>query len=145
MDDITRQLRHAGLHPQPAFLAGCGLLIGQQVELYPYQLIYRVDEKGLILCSFCRVTSSAPQLSSLLRLWGIMRRLLHSGSRLNSIRMLVITEVFDHQLATQRRRLVRLLHRLGAVPLQYKGDIWLEFSADPLPVRRQPRVIQANA
>jgi len=58
---------------------------------------------------------------------------------------LVITEVFDHQLATQRRRLVRLLHRLGAVPLQYKGDIWLEFSADPLPVRRQRRVIQANA
>ncbi|MEY4475377.1 MAG: hypothetical protein RL248_1144 [Pseudomonadota bacterium] len=137
MDEMTRQLRHEGLHPQPAFLAGCGLLIGQQVELYPYRLIYRIDAGNLILCNFNRVPDSVPQLSSLFRLWGILRRLLHHISGLNCIRMLVITEVFDPQVAAQRQQLVRLLHRMGAAAVFYDGDNWLEISLDRLLNRRK--------
>lgn len=124
MDEISRLLRHEGLHPQPAFLAGCGLLIGQQIELYPYQLIYRVDGGHLILCSFSRVPDSRPQLSSWVRLWGIFRRIFHRLPWLKGIRMLVITEVFDSRLAAQRRQLERLLYKMGAVVVLKDGDSW---------------------
>ncbi|CNH68698.1 pathogenicity island 2 effector protein SseE [Yersinia aldovae] len=137
MDEITRQLRYEGLHPQPAFLAGCGGLIGQQVELYPYRLVYRLDANNLILCSFNRAPESVPQLSSLIRLWGILCRLFHRTPWLNSVRMLVITEVFDPHVAAQRRRLVRLLHRLGAMSVLIDGDNWLEIPFARLLNRRK--------
>jgi len=138
MDQITRQLRHEGLNPQPAFLEGCGLQIGQQVELYPYRLIYRIESGNLILCSFNRVPNSISQPSLIVRMWGIFRRLFHRTLWLKSIRMLVITEVFDLRLAVQRRRLVQLLHRLGAVVVLNDGDnCWLEISVTKLLNRRK--------
>ncbi len=136
MDEISRLLRHEGLHPQPAFLAGCGLLIGQQIELYPYQLIYRVDGGHLILCSFSRVPDSRPQLSSWVRLWGIFRRIFHRLPWLKGIRMLVITEVFDSRLAAQRRQLERLLYKMGAVVVLKDGDSWLDIPVAKLLHRR---------
>ena len=139
MDEISRLLRHEGLHPQPAFLAGCGLLIGQQIELYPYQLIYRVDGGHLILCSFSRVPDSRPQLSSWVRLWGIFRRVLHRLPWLKSVRMLVITEVIDSRLAAQRRRLERLLYKMGAEVVLKDGDSWLEIPVAKLLHRRGPQ------
>ncbi|TBL79310.1 secreted effector protein [Obesumbacterium proteus] len=139
MDEITRSLRHEGLDPQPAFLSGCGLLIGQQVELYPYQLIYRVDGGHLILCSFSRVPDSRPQLSSWVRLWGIFRRVLHRLPWLKSVRMLVITEVIDRRLAAQRRRLESLMYKLGAVAVINDGDKWLEIQAVKLLYQRERR------
>ncbi|NLS55315.1 secreted effector protein [Hafnia alvei] len=139
MDEITRLLRHEGLHPQPTFLAGSGLLIGQQVVLYPYQLIYRVEDSHLILCSFSRVLDSAPHLSSLLRLWGILQRVFHRMLWLKSIRMLVITEVFDPQLSAQRHQLERLLYKMGATVVLKDGDSWLDISADKLLHQRKQR------
>lgn len=137
MDEIARLLRHEGLHPRPAFLPGCGLQVGQQVALYPYRLIYRIDADKLILCGFYREPDSAPQLSSLVQLWGIFRRLIHKTPRLCGIRMLVITEVWDRRLAKQRQQLVQLLHKLGAVAVLNNGDSWLEIPAVRLLNRRK--------
>ncbi|WP_145558797.1 type III secretion system effector protein SseE [Yersinia mollaretii] len=137
MDEIAHLLRHEGLHPQSAFLAGCGLLIGQQVELYPYQLIYRIDGSHLILCSFSRVPDSAPQPASLARLWGIFRRIFNSTLWLKGVKMLVITEVFDRRLAVQRRRLERLMYKLGAVVVTNDSDKWLEIPAAKLLYQRE--------
>lgn len=139
MDEISRLLRHEGLHPQPAFLAGCGLLIGQQIELYPYQLIYRVDGGHLILCSFSRVPDSRPQLSSWVRLWGIFRRIFQRLPWLKGVRMLVITEVFDSRLSAQRRRLERLLYKMGAEVVLKDGDSWLDIPVAKLLHRRDCR------
>lgn len=139
MDEISRLLRHEGLHPQPAFLAGCGLLIGQQIELYPYQLIYRVDGCHLILCSFSRVPDSRPQLSSWVRLWGIFRRIFQRLPWLKGVRMLVITEVFDSLLSAQRRRLERLLYKMGAEVVLKDGDSWLDIPVAKLLHRRDCR------
>ncbi|MDN5451257.1 MAG: secreted effector protein [Enterobacterales bacterium] len=139
MDEITSLLRHEGLYPQPVFLADSGLLIGQQVEIYPYQLIYRIDGNHLILCSFSRVPNSVPQPASLARLWGIFRRIFSSSPWLKDVRMLVITEVFDRRLAVQRRRLESLMYKLGAVAVIRDGDKWLEIPAVKLLYQRERR------
>lgn len=130
MGEIEKLLRNEGLHPTPACLPGCGLLLGQQVERYPYRLVYRVDEDKLILCRFERVPDSQPQLSSLVSLWRILRRLFQQVSWLRCVRMLVITDVWDCLLAMQRKRLVRLLCKLGAVSVFHNGENWLEITAD---------------
>lgn len=137
MDEIARWLRKEGLQPQAACLPGCGLLLGQQVELYPYRLIYRIDQDNLILCSFHRVPDSQPQPSSLLELWSMLRRLFQQNPWLRAVRMLVITDVWDRRVAMQRQQLVRLLFKLGAVRVFHNGESWLEITADSLRNRRK--------
>ncbi len=113
MDEIARLLRKEGLVPRYACLPGCGLLLGQQVERYPYRLVYRIDEDNLILSSFHLVPDSQPQPSSLVKLWRVLRRLFQQVSWLRAVRMLVITDVWDRLLAMQRHQMVRLLYKLG--------------------------------
>lgn len=137
MNEIARLLRQEGLDPQPAFLADSGLQIGQQVEIAPYRLIYRVDAGHLILCRFYRTSDSGPQVSSLVRFWRLLRRCFQRLPSLNSVRMLVITDVLDQRLALQRQQLVRLLHRLGAVGVLQDGEHWLEIPAARLLHQRQ--------
>ena len=139
MDEIARLLRKEGLVPHSASLPGCGLLLGKQVERYPYRLVYRIDEDNLILCSFHRVPDSQPQPSSLVALWRILRRLFQQVSWLHAIRMLVITDVWDRLLAMQRHQLVRLLYKLGAVMVFHNGESWLEITADTLRYHRKRR------
>lgn len=132
MDEIARLLCKEGLVPRAACLPGCGLLLGLQVERYPYRLVYRIDEDNLILCSFHRVPDSQPQPSSLLALWRIIRRLFQQVTWLHGVRLLVITDVWDRLLAMQRQKLVRLLYKLGAVMVFHNGESWLEMTADTL-------------
>lgn len=132
MDEIARLLCKEGLVSRSACLPGCGLLLGQQVERYPYRLVYRIDEDNLILCSFHRVPDSLPQPSSLVALWRILRRLFQQVSWLRAVRMLVITDVWDRLLARQRHQLVQLLYKLGAVMVFHNGENWLEITADTL-------------
>ncbi|KML18205.1 secreted effector protein [Leclercia adecarboxylata] len=132
MDEIARLLRKEGLVPSAACLPGCGLWLGQQVELYPYRLVYRIDEDNLILCSFHRVPDSQPQHSSMVGLWRILCRLFQQVSWLRAVRMLVITDVWDRLLAMQRHQLVRLLHKLGAVMVFHNNESWLEITVDTL-------------
>lgn len=139
MEDIARLLRREGLVPHVACLSGCGLLLGQQVERYPYRLVYRIDKDNLILCSFHRLADSQPQPSSLMALWRILRRLFQQLSWLRAIRMLVITDVWDRLLAMQRQQLVRLLYKLGAVRVFHNGERWLEITADTLRNHRKRR------
>lgn len=139
MDEIVRLLRKEGLVPRAACLPGCGLLLGQQVELYPYRLVYRIDEDNLILCTFHRVPDSQPQPSSLVVLWRILRRLFQQISWLRSVRMLVITDVWDRLLAMQRHQLERLLFILGAVMVFHNGENWIEMTADTLRNHRKRR------
>lgn len=139
MDEITRLLRNEGLVPRAACLPGSGLLIGLQVELYPYRLVYRIDEDNLILCSFHRVPGSQPQPSLLVALWRILLRLFKQVSWLRALRMLVITDVWDRLLAMQRHQLVRLLYKLGAVMVFHNGESWLEMTADTLRSHRKRR------
>lgn len=139
MEDIARLLRREGLIPHAACLPGCGLLLGQQVERYPYRLVYRIDEDNLILCRFHRLADSLPQPSSLMALWRILRRLFQQVSWLRAVRMLVITDVWDRLLAMQRHQLVRLLYKLGAVRVFHNGESWLEITADTLRNHRNRR------
>ena len=139
MDEIERLLRKEGLVPRAASLPGCGLLLGQQVELYPYRLVYRIDEDNLILCTFHRVPDSEPHPSSLVVLWRILRRLFQQISWLRSVRMLVITDVWDRLLAMQRQQLERLLYILGAVMVFHNGESWMEMTADTLRNHRKRR------
>jgi len=139
MDEIARLLRKEGLVPRSACLPGCGLLLGLQVERYPYRLVYRIDEDNLILCSFHRVPDSQPRPSSLVALWRILRRLFQQVSWLRAVRMLVITDVWDRLLAMQRHQLVRLLYKLGAVMVFHNGESWLEITADTLRNHRKRR------
>lgn len=132
MDEIARLLRREGLVPSAACLPDCGLLLGQQVERYPYRLVYRIDKDNLILCSFHRVPDSQSQPSSLVALWRILNRLFQQVSWLRAIRMLVITDVWDRMLAKQRHQLVRLLYKLGAVTVFHNGESWLEMTANAL-------------
>ncbi|HAT1512760.1 TPA: secreted effector protein [Morganella morganii] len=132
MDEIARLLRKEGLIPCAASLPGCGLLLGEQVEWYPYRLVYRADEDTLILCSLHRVPDSQPLPSSLMTLRRILRSLFQQVTWLRAVRMLVITAVWDHRLAIQRHKLVRLLYRLGAVRVFHNGERWLEITAGTL-------------
>lgn len=132
MDEIARILRQEGLAPRAVCLPGCGLLLGEQVDLYPYSLVFRPDEDNLILCSLHREPDSRPDPSSLMVLRRILRRLFQQVPRLRAIRMLVITDVWDRRLAKQRHQLVRLLYRLGAVRVFYNGERWLEITAGTL-------------
>lgn len=139
MDEIARLLRKEGVVPRAACLPGCGLLLGQQLERYPYRLVYRLDGDNLILCSFHRVPDSQPQLSSLVALWRILCRLFQQVSWLRTVRMLVITDVWDRLLTRQRHQLLRLLYKLGAVMVFHNGESWLEMTADTLRNHRKPR------
>lgn len=132
MDEIARLLRKEGLIPCAAGLPGCGLLLGEQVEWYPYRLVYRADNDTLILCSLHRVPDSQPLPSSLMALRRILRSLFQQVSWLRAVRMLVITAVWDRRLAIQRHKLVRLLYRLGAVRVFHNGENWLEITAGTL-------------
>ena len=136
MDEIACQLRQEGLSPQPAFMPGSRLMIGVQVELAPYQLVFRREKGYIILCHFQRLPDCSPEFASLVRLWGILRRLFRQSSDLRAVRMLVITDVWDRPLAEQRRQLVRLLRSLGAEFVQHAGERWLEISASRLRQRR---------
>lgn len=140
MDEVMQQLRREGLDPRFAYLPGCNLLLGQQVELYPYRFVYRIDKDHLILCSFHRVPGSQPRSSSLVGLWRILRRLFQQVSWLRAVRMLVITDVWDRLLRLQRQKLVRLLCKLGAVMVLRNDENWLEIAADRLRNRRKLRV-----
>lgn len=139
MDEIARLLRKEGVVPRAACLPGCGLLLGQQLERYPYRLVYRLDGDNLILCSFHRVPDSQPQLSSLVALWRILCRLFQQVSWLRTVRMLVITDVWDRLLTRQRHQLLRLLYKLGAVMVFHNGESWLEMTADTLRNHRKRR------
>lgn len=139
MDEIARLLRKEGLFPRSACLPGCGLQLGHQVELYPYRLIYRIDEDNLLLCSFHRLPESKPQPSSMVALWRILRSLFQQVSWLRAVRMLVITDVWDCLLAMQRHQLVRMLYKLGAVMVFHNGERWLEITADTLRHHRKRR------
>ena len=132
MDDVARMLLKEGLVPRDACLPGCGLLFGQQVERYPYRLVYRIDEDNLILCRFHRLADSQPQPSSLVALWRILCRLFQQVPWLRAVRMLVITDVWDRLQAMQRHQLVKFLKKLGAVRVFYNGESWLEITADTL-------------
>lgn len=139
MDEIARLLHKEGLIPRSACLTGCGLLLGLQVERYPYRLVYRIDEDNLILCSLHREPDSQPQFSSLVALWRILIRLFQQVSRLRAVRMLVITDVWDRLLMMQRQQLVRLLYKLGAVMVFHNGESWLEITAGTLRNHRKRR------
>ncbi|WP_323116341.1 secreted effector protein, partial [Klebsiella variicola] len=90
------------------------------------------DEDTLILCSLHRVPDSQPLPSSLMALRRILRSLFQQVTWLRAVRMLVITAVWDHRLAIQRHKLVRLLYRLGAVRVFHNGERWLEITAGTL-------------
>lgn len=96
---VSRQLQAVGLAPQPAFLSGCGLLLGQQITLSPYRLVFRVQTHVLLICCLTRLPDYASQPSSLLRLWRLLQVALSLTPELTCIRMLVITDVPPWELA----------------------------------------------
>ncbi len=123
---FCRQLQTAGLAPQPLFLSGCGLCLGQHITLPPYHLVFRVQNNALLICSLTRLSDCESHASSLLRLWRLLQDALLSVSALSCIRMLVITDVLPRRLALQRQKRVRRLYQQGAVTRLLDGERWLE-------------------
>lgn len=123
---FCRQLQTAGLAPQPLFLSGCGLLLGQRITLASYCLVFRVQNNALLICSLTRLPDCDSHPSSLLRLWRLLQEALLSVSALRCIRLLVITDVLPRRLALQRQKRVRRLCQQGAVTRLLDGDRWLE-------------------
>lgn len=127
---FSRQLQTAGLAPQPAFLPGCGLRLGQHITLLPYRLVFRVQNHALLICSLTRLPDRASQPASLLRLWRLLHAAFSAVSALKHIRMLVITDVLPQRVARQRQKLVRRLGKKGAVTRSIDGERWLEIGID---------------
>ncbi|MBG6245243.1 secreted effector protein [Candidatus Symbiopectobacterium sp. 'North America'] len=123
-------MQTVGLAPEPLFLAGCGLRLGQHITLPPYRLVFRVQSNALLICSLTRLPDCASKPSSLLRLWRLLQEALLSFSSLRHIRMLVITDVLPRRLALQRQKLVRRLCQQGAVTCLLDGERWLEIDID---------------
>lgn len=127
---FCRQLQTGGITPQPAFLPGCGLCLGQHITLPPYRLIFRVQNHALLICSLTRLPDSASQPSSLLRLWRLLHAALSAVPALKHIRMLVITDVLPQRVAHQRQKRVQRLGKKGAVTRSFDGERWLEIGID---------------
>lgn len=127
---FCRQLQTVGLAPQPLFLSGCGLRLGQHITLLPYRLVFRVQNNALLICNLTRLPDCASQPASLLRLWRLLQEALLSVSALRHIRMLVITDVLPRRLALQRQKLVRRLCQQGAVTCLLDGERWLEIDIE---------------
>lgn len=139
MDKIAQWLQREGLSTHPAYLSGSALLLGQQFELPPYQVIYRIEADVLIICGFSRVADSPCQPQRLFHLWGVLRRLFSHYPQLKQMQMLVITEVINLRCARHRHQLVQLLIALGATFTLYDGDNWLVLGADKIIHRRFQR------
>lgn len=123
---FCQQLQMAGLAPQPLFLSGCGLRLGQHITLPPYRLVFRVQNNALLICSLTRLPGCDSHAPSLLRLWRLLQEALLSVSALRYIRLLVITDVLPQRLALQRQKRVRRLCQQGAVTRPIDGEHWLE-------------------
>lgn len=129
-DLFCQQLQTAGFAPQPLFLSGCGLRLGQHITLPPYRLVFRVQNNALLICGLTRLPDCASQPSSLLRLLRLLQKASLSVSALRYIRMLVITDVLPRPLALQRQKRVRWLCQQGAVTRLLDGERWLEIDTD---------------
>lgn len=125
MDAVTLFLQQQGKMVQPARLGKSAYLLGYQIEMYPYTVIYRVESGVLVLCSLTKANAASSNPAVLFQLRWLLKQMVTAIPVLEAIHMLIITDVVDPSAARCRRRILNWMLAYGAIPKQEKGELWL--------------------
>lgn len=125
-DVVTEYLRIRGEKPEVAYFGSSHFVIGWQVKMPDFELIYRVEDDELIICNFNArqdVTNNNQAVSAFIRL---IHKLEQSVPKIKRVRGMFLDSL-ELKVVALRQRLAEALIYQGACWEEIDGDAWLTY------------------
>lgn len=134
VDPVTQMLISQGMRPEVAYFGKSQFVVGWKICLVGAELVYRVEDKVLIICDFAAVDSSVESNRAVSHFILLIRQIERSVEKLHSVRGRFIESCAEQKLNCTRKRLSNVLQAKGASWQEVDGEQWLVY---PLASKRR--------
>jgi hypothetical protein len=127
IDPVTQFLKSQGLQPEVAYFEKSEFVMGWQVQLGDFELVYRFEDSTLTVCNFTAIESAKGTSGAVSQFISLIHRIERYVKELSSVRGRFIDSVANSQINQVRERLAKVLMAQGASWEEVEGESWLVY------------------
>lgn len=127
IDPVTQFLKSQGLQPEVAYFGKSEFVIGWQVQLGDFELVYRFEDSTLTVCNFTAIESANGTSGAVAQFISLIHRIERNVNELSSVRGRFIESVANAGINQVRERLSKVLVAQGASWESVEGESWLVY------------------
>ncbi|MDI2590420.1 hypothetical protein NYP20_13305 [Pseudomonas sp. N3-W] len=127
IDPVTQFLKSQGLQPEVAYFEKSEFVMGWQVQLGDFELVYRFEDSTLTVCNFTAIESAKGTSGAVSQFISLIHRIERYVKELSSVRGRFIDSVANSQINQVRERLAKVLVAQGASWEEVEGESWLVY------------------
>lgn len=126
-DVVTQYLRMRGDNPEVAYFGSSQFVIGWQVKMPDFELVYRMDHDELIICNFNARQDMANSHQAVSAFIKFIHQLEKSSPKIKRVRGMFLDSL-EIKVVALRQRLAEVLIYQGACWQEIEGDAWLIYN-----------------
>jgi hypothetical protein len=127
IDPVTQFLQLQGLQPEVAYFEKSDFVMGWQVQLGDFELIYLFEDTTLTVCNFTAIEGAKGTSGAVSQFISLIHRIERYVKELSSVRGRFIDSVANSQINQVRERLAKVLMAEGASWQEIEGESWLVY------------------
>lgn len=127
IDPVTQFLKSQGLQPEVAYFEKSEFVMGWQVKLGDFELVYRFEDSTLTVCNFTTNESAKGTSGAVSQFISLIHRIERYVKELSSVRGRFIDSVANSQINQVRERLAKVLMAQGAYWKRVEDEYWLVY------------------
>ncbi|AZE49984.1 hypothetical protein C4K04_4320 [Pseudomonas chlororaphis] len=127
IDPVTLFLKLQGLQPEVAYFEKSDFVVGWQVHLGDFELVYRFEDNTLTVCSFTAIEGAKGTSGAVSQFIFLIHRIERYVKELYSVRGRFIDSIANPEINQVRERLANVLMAKGASWQEIDGESWLVY------------------
>lgn len=127
IDPVTQFLKSQGLQPEVAYFEKSDFVMGWQVQLGDFELVYRFEDSALKVCDFTAIEGAKGTSGAVSQFISLIHRIERYVKELSSVQGRFIDSVANSEINQVRERLANVLMAEGASWQEVEGEPWLVY------------------
>lgn len=127
IDPVTQFLKSRGLQPEVAYFEKSEFVMGWQVQLGDFELVYRFEDRTLTVCNFTAIESAKGTSGAVSQFISLIHRIERHVKKMSSVRGRFIDSLANAEINQVRERLAKVLMAQGASWESIEGESWLVY------------------
>lgn len=127
IDPVTQFLKSQSLQPEVAYFEKSEFVMGWQVQLGDFGLVYRFEDTTLTVCDFTAIEGAKGTSGAVSQFISLIHRIERHVKEISSVRGRFIDEVANVGINQPRERLAKVLIAQGASWQEVEGELWLVY------------------
>lgn len=127
IDPVTQFLKSQGLQPEVAYFEKGDFVMGWQVHLGDFELVYRFEDNTLTVCNFTAIEGTKGTSGAISQFIFLVHRIGRHIKQLYSVRGRFVEILSSPEINRVRERLANVLISKGASWQIIDGDSWLVY------------------